>query len=88
MQLTWRKSQAGQSPALLDTTSSKKVVYIRKNVEEVEKKDEETGETYTVYQYDECRISKTDYIHTLHDRPEETDEALQEMILAVFGGED
>ena len=61
MQLTWRKSQAGQSPALLDTTSSKKVVYIRKNVEEKTYHDETMDQDYTMYEYDEAVLTKDEY---------------------------
>lgn len=74
-------------PEELDFTSSPTTVFIRRNIEEVERTDPETGETKTMYAFDEIQMPKADYIKTLHDRQDETDEALQELILATFGGE-
>ena len=46
------KSESGTMPQPIDDTSSPTTVYVNENVIEVERTDEETGETTTVYQYD------------------------------------
>ena len=81
------KSEALSRPVEIDFKSSPTTVFIRKNVEEIQKTDEETGETFTAYQYDEARVSKTDYIAMLNERQDETDAAVLELILITFGGE-
>lgn len=74
-------------PDDIDFSSSPTTVFIRRNIAETTKEDPETGEIKTVFEYDEAQIPKTEYIQNLHDRQEETDEALQELILVTFGGE-
>lgn len=60
MKLNYRKSQSSVYPELIDTTSSKKCVYLRKNV--VEKQSEDmNGEIYTYYEYDEAKLIKEEY---------------------------
>ena len=46
------KSESGTMPLPIDDTSSPTTVYVNENVTEVERTDEETGGTTTVYQYD------------------------------------
>ena len=55
MKLKFYKSQSSVKPELLATTSSKKIVYIRQNIIEVQKDDT------TFYEYDEAKLSKTEY---------------------------
>ena len=55
MKIYFKKSQSTVRPELIDTTSSKKVVYIRQNVVEVQKDDT------TFYEYDESKITKAEY---------------------------
>lgn len=55
MNLYFKKSQSTVKPELVDTTSSKKVVYIRQNI--VETVVEET----TFYEYDEAKLTKDEY---------------------------
>ena len=55
MNLYYKKSQSSVKPELIDTTSSKKVVYIRQNI--VETVVDET----TFYEYDECKLTKAEY---------------------------
>ena len=74
-------------PDDIDFSSSPTTVFIRRNITETTKEDPETGEIKTVFEYDEAQVPKTEYIQNLHDRQEETDEALQELILVTFGGE-
>ena len=60
MILNYRKSQSSVYPELIDTTSSKKYVYLRKNVVEVQSEDM-NGEIYTTYEYDEAKLTKEEY---------------------------
>lgn len=55
MNLYFKKSQSTVKPELVDTTSSKKVVYIRQNIVEVRKDDT------TFYEYDEAKLTKAEY---------------------------
>lgn len=60
MKLNYIKSQSSVHPTLIDTTSSKKYVYLRQNV--VEKQTENIdGEIYTYYEYDETKLTKAEY---------------------------
>lgn len=60
MKLNYIKSQSSVCPELIDTTSSKKYVYLRKNVVEVQSEDL-NGEIYTTYEYDEAKLTKEEY---------------------------
>lgn len=55
MKLEFYKSQSSVKPELLDATSSKKIVYIRQNIIEVQKDDA------TFYEYDEAKLTKAEY---------------------------
>ena len=55
MNLYFKKSQSSVKPELIDTTSSKKVVYIRQNIVEVQK------DNTTFYEYDEAKLTKSEY---------------------------
>ena len=55
MKLEFYKSSSSVKPELIDTTSSKKVVYIRQNIIETQ-----MGDT-TFYEYDEAKITKDEY---------------------------
>lgn len=55
MKLEFYKSSSSVKPELIDTTSSKKVVYIRQNIIEVQKDDA------VFYEYDEAKITKDEY---------------------------
>ena len=55
MNLYFKKSQSSVKPELIDTTSSKKVVYIRQNIVETKKDDT------TYYEYDEAKLTKAEY---------------------------
>lgn len=55
MKLEFYKSSSSIKPELIDTTSSKKVVYIRQNIVEVQKDDT------VFYEYDEAKITKDEY---------------------------
>ena len=61
MNLYFKKSQSTVKPELVDTTSSKKVVYIRQNI--VETVVDET----TFYEYDEAKLTKAEYAEYLQE---------------------
>lgn len=61
MQLIYVKSQSSVKPELVDTTSSKSTVYLRKNIVEVEKTNENDDTSTTFYEYDEAKLSKEEY---------------------------
>lgn len=60
MVLNYVKSESSVYPELIDTTSSKKCVYLRQNVVEVQSEDL-NGEIYTTYEYDEAKLTKEEY---------------------------
>ena len=61
MNLYFKKSQSSVKPELVDTTSSKKVVYIRQNI--VETVIDDT----TFYEYDEAKLTKSEYAEYLKE---------------------
>ena len=61
MKMNYTKSESTIKPELVDTTSSKTTVYLRKNIIEKERVDEETGESTPYYEYDETKLTKKEY---------------------------
>ena len=61
MKLNYIKSQSSVKPDLVDTTSSKVVVYLRQNIVENIKTDEMSGEETVFYEYDETKLTKAEY---------------------------
>lgn len=55
MKLNFIKSQSSVKPDLIDTTSSKKNVYIRQNITETQIEDS------IFYEYEEAKLSKEEY---------------------------
>ena len=55
------KSESGTMPLPIDDISSPTTVYVNENVTEVERTDEMTGETTTVYQYDVRLFSREEW---------------------------
>lgn len=60
MRLTFYKSESAIMPELIDTTSSKRYVYLRQNVVE-KQSDDMDGESHTHYEYDEAKLTKEEY---------------------------
>lgn len=60
MELKYRKSQSSIKPELLDTTSSKTSVYLRKDIVEKTVTDMDGNETI-MYEYDEAVLSNAEY---------------------------
>ena len=61
MKLKYIKSSSSVKPDLVDTTSSKVVVYLRQNIVENTKTDEMSGEEIIFYEYDEAKLTKEEY---------------------------
>ena len=61
MKLNYIKSQSSVKPDLVDTTSSKVVVYLRQNIVENIKTDEMSGEGTVFYEYEEAKLTKAEY---------------------------
>lgn len=61
MKLNYKKSQSSIKPDLINTTSSKKYVYLRKNIVEVNSTDEQSGEDRSYFEYDEAKLTKSEY---------------------------
>ena len=61
MKINYTKSESTIKPELVDTSSSKTTVYIRKNIIEKERMDKETGVSTTYYEYDEAKLTKEEY---------------------------
>ena len=61
MKLKYIKSQSSVKPDLVDTTSSKVVVYLRQNIVENIKTDEMSGEETVFYEYEEAKLTKQEY---------------------------
>lgn len=82
MELVYRKSESGAYPPLLDTTSSKKVVYIRKNVQEVTFHDDISDTDFTMYEYDEAVLTKDEYKMYLIEQASEERDTNAELAIA------
>lgn len=61
MYINYIKSESTIKPELVDTTSSKKYTYLRKDIIETQKQDEFSNETITLYEYQEAKLTKTEY---------------------------
>ena len=57
MNVNYVKSQSSVKPDLIDSTSSKKYVYLRKNITEIQQPDSEN----TFYEYQEAKLTKKEY---------------------------
>lgn len=60
MNLGWYRSESTVKPLEVDTTTSKKYIYLRKNIEESQMKNDD-GESYTVFNYDEAKLTQEEY---------------------------
>ena len=61
MKLNYVKSSSSVKPDLVDTTSSKVVVYLRQNIVKNIKIDEISGEEIIFYEYEEAKLTKEEY---------------------------
>lgn len=65
--MTWHKSESDVYPVLIDTESSPTTVYIRQNVEEETRHNEQSGDR-TVFVYDEATMTKLEYESYLREK--------------------
>lgn len=56
----WNKSESKDKPSTIETNISKKYVYVRRNIREIEREDME-GNKETFYEYEEMKIPKDVY---------------------------
>ena len=87
--MNWKKAESANRPAELDTTSSKKYNYVRKNITEEQRETEEG--TMTFYVYDELKVLKSDWALFLavadsESRIADCEDALVELA-EIIGGE-
>lgn len=68
MNLNFYKSESTVQPLEVDVKSSHTTVYIRRNIIKDERADPDTGETVTVYTYDEAKIPKDEYDRYMQDK--------------------
>ena len=61
MKLNYIQSQSSIKPELVDSTSSKKYTYLRKDVVESKQTDDITNETVIFYNYLEAKLTKEEY---------------------------
>lgn len=73
-------ARSNTKPETTDTTSSAAYNYYRSNVTEEEVTDEQTGDTHTEYSYQEEKVPKDQWATYIAQK--ETDQALQELIMA------
>lgn len=56
----WNKSESKDRPSIVEANISKKYVYVRRNIREIEREDIE-GNKETFYEYEEIKIPKDVY---------------------------
>ena len=61
----------GSYESSLPIIVGKTTVYVHDNIQEIEKTDEETGDTYTIWQYHEVQYDKDEYIALMATKLEE-----------------
>ena len=59
LKMEWYKVESSNKPLEVDTESSKRYNYIRKNIEVTQREND--GEANTVFIYDECKVLKEDW---------------------------
>lgn len=82
----WYKASSTTYPSLLDTTSSKIYVYIRKNIKQ--QTIEQEGESQTFYVYDEIKVLKE--VYGILEKEFQNDSRLndiEEVLTEIIGGE-
>ena len=59
--MKWEKSESTVRPDEVDATSSKKVVYLRRNINKKQRESKIDGEMQTYFEYDEAKLTKEEY---------------------------
>ena len=60
MKIQYQKSESVTPPLVLDTSSSKTSVYIRKNIEKKQRTSDD-GEVFDYYEYDEAKLTMEEW---------------------------
>ena len=61
MIINYKTVQSNVKPELIDDTSSKRMVYLRRNIVSSIEKDENDGSATTIYTYEEAKLTKEEY---------------------------
>lgn len=61
MILNYKTVQSNVKPELIDDTSSKRMVYLRRNIVASGEKNESDGTVTTSYTYEEAKLTKNEY---------------------------
>lgn len=96
MELKWYQSEATHEVGLLDTSSSPTTVFLRRNITKITKKvDEESEETYDVWQYEEAKVSHEQFeeilsngIASLEETTTNTNDALDTVLTEELPAQD
>lgn len=59
MEVKWNKAESTEYPSELDTNTSPGTIYVRRNIREVER-ETESG-TVLFYEYDEAKMTQTEF---------------------------
>ena len=70
-----------EKPLAIDTVSSSTIIYVRKNIRQVEKKDEQSEEIYKMWEYDEAQLTREQYTDYLTDQLQKTQEAVDFLLM-------
>lgn len=65
LNIDYKQVESDTMPDEIDTMSSPTTVYLRKNIRTEERTDPETGETRTVFVYDEAKMPRQEYVDYL-----------------------
>ena len=57
--MTWQKSESTVRPDTIEETKS--TVFLRRNIKETVRMDEESGDETTWYEYEEAKLSHAEY---------------------------
>ena len=57
----WTTVESMFEPELTDSTTSRNWIYVRRNVREEQRTDEETGDTATVYIFEEMKVPRDEW---------------------------
>lgn len=61
MIINYKTVQSNVKPELIDDTSSKRMVYLRRNIVSSIEKDGNDGSATTIYTYEEAKLTKEEY---------------------------
>ena len=98
MELKFRRSESTVQPSSIDCTSSSTHVYIRKNIHEetrparesmmTEDSNGEEVQEEVIWVYDECMLSKDEYIEYQHQKLTVQEEVLNMLVEDMLNRED